>query len=160
MVNCMPAGHVVVGVGDLGVGRGPGAQVVTYALGSCVGVFAWHPVARVGACLHYLLPDNPGAGDPLKYGDTGISALLRAVAPSSRELHRLRIVAAGGANLHRDIELFRIGERNVATLRRELAVRGLALAAQDLGGDRPRTARLDVGTGRVEVTSGGRRLLL
>jgi chemotaxis protein CheD len=153
--------EVVVGIGDLQVGRPPVATLVTHALGSCVGVFAWDPETHIGACLHFMLPksDSPGR-DPNKYADTGMPRLVRAVAPDTAVAQRLRLVACGGAVMNGDAGMFRIGQRNVAAVRQFLWHYGLVLAAHDFAGTEPRTARLDLATGRVCVDSGSRSTLL
>lgn len=159
--ECRAGAEVLVGIGDLGVARPPARSVVTHALGSCVGVFAWDPETGHGACLHFMLPKGEGAAtEPEKYADTGLPRLLKSVAPDKATALRLRIVACGGATMNNDGTLFRIGPRNIAALRQFMWNFGLALAAQDLGGNAPRTARLDLATGRVTVDSGPNTLVL
>lgn len=41
---------LVVGVADVLASNDPGAELVTYSLGSCLGVALYDPVARVGGC--------------------------------------------------------------------------------------------------------------
>ena len=154
------ATEVRVGIADLGMGQGPEGSVVTHALGSCIGVFAYHPVTRLGACLHYMLPKNPGDDTPYKYADSGLPLLIRSVASNRREARQLRLVAVGGATLQRDVELFRIGQRNIAALKEFFWKHGLILAADDVGGDAPRTARIDLASGQVTVVSNGSTLVL
>jgi len=149
-----------VGIADLGVGRGPKGSVVTHALGSCVAVFAWHPITLVGGCLHYMLPVTSTGEEPHKFANTGIPRLLRAVARSRSDLARLRIVATGGAKMQATVSSFQIGARNVDAVHRVLEELGLRLHAHDLGGSAPRTARLDLANGRVFMSSKtGNRLL-
>ena len=50
--------QVTVGVGDLFVTRDPSVQLVTYALGTCISVTLYDPVAGVGGMLHFLLPKS------------------------------------------------------------------------------------------------------
>lgn len=150
-----------VGIGDLKAGQAPVRSIVTHALGSCIGAFAWDPETGRGACLHFMLPKaDERATEPHRYADTGLPKLIRAVAPDKAACARLRIVACGGANLNADSETFRIGSRNIAALRQFLWKYGLVLASHDLGGNAPRTARLDLQSGRVAVTSGDRSTLL
>jgi len=52
------AQRVVVGVGDMGVSNNPQITLSTYALGSCVAVVAYDPVAKAGGLLHLMLPDS------------------------------------------------------------------------------------------------------
>lgn len=152
--------EVTVGIGDLQHARPPTLTIVTHALGSCIGVFAWDPETRRGACLHYMLPKSEDEREPHKYADTGLPRLIRAVAPDKAVAARLRLVACGGATMNSDSSLFRIGQRNIAALRQFMWHYGLVLAAHDLGGSSPRTARLELQTGRVTVDSGSRSSLL
>ena len=52
------AQRVIIGVGDMAVSNNPQVTLSTYALGSCVGVVAYDPVARAGGILHLMLPDS------------------------------------------------------------------------------------------------------
>lgn len=157
-----PSGEITVGIGDLQLGRPPARTIVTHALGSCIGVFAWDPETQVGGCLHYMHPRSTegGGGDPDKYADLGLPRLIKAVAPDREAARRLRIVACGGAQMNADNDLFRIGQRNAAALKQFLWHTGLVLSAHDLGGNVPRTARLDLRTGQVSVVSGTRNTVL
>ena len=51
-------GRLVVGIADLQMTADPKAHLVTYALGSCIGVTIFDPVARVGGMLHLMLPQG------------------------------------------------------------------------------------------------------
>lgn len=153
-------GEVSVGIGDMKIARAPATSVVTHALGSCIGVFAWDPETKVGGCLHYMLPKSEGGTEPLKYADTGLPLLIRGVAPEAAIAKRLRIVACGGAQMNTDSAMFRIGQRNVAAVRQFMWQFGLVLAAHDFGGNSPRTARLDLRTGQVTVDSASRSTML
>ena len=44
-----------VGIGDMKFSRGEG-RIITYALGSCIGITFYDPVTRLGALLHIMLP--------------------------------------------------------------------------------------------------------
>ncbi|MEQ1566510.1 MAG: chemotaxis protein CheD [Myxococcota bacterium] len=160
VIAARTVGEIVTRIGDLQVGRPPARSVVTHALGSCIGVFAWDPETEVGGCLHFMLPKNEGSTDLDKYADTGLPRLLTAVAPDKAACRRLRIVACGGAQMNSDGALFRIGQRNIAALRQFMWHFGLVLSAHDLGGTLPRTARLDLKTGKVSVDSGSRTTML
>ncbi|MEZ4240367.1 MAG: chemotaxis protein CheD [Myxococcota bacterium] len=156
-----PGLELSVGIGDLKAGQPPVRSIVTHALGSCIGAFAWDPQTLRGACLHFVLPKaDDRMVEPARYADTGLPKLIRAVADDKAAAGRLRIVACGGANLNADNQTFRIGSRNIAALRQFMWKYGLVLAAHDLGGESPRTARLDLQSGKVTVSSGDRSILL
>ncbi|MGA1225092.1 MAG: chemotaxis protein CheD, partial [Phycisphaerales bacterium] len=49
---------VVVGVADLAVVKDASKSIITYALGSCIGVTLYDPVAKVAGMLHFMLPES------------------------------------------------------------------------------------------------------
>ena len=69
-----------VGIGDMKFTRGSGV-VITYALGSCIGICLYDPKLKLAALVHIMLPLNMEAGrkNPLKYADTGIRETLKAM---------------------------------------------------------------------------------
>ena len=58
---------LAVGVGDMKVSAKQEETLVTYGLGSCIGVTIWDPVSRVGGLLHFMLPESQN--DPVKAKD-------------------------------------------------------------------------------------------
>ena len=46
-----------VGIGDMKLNRGEG-RIITYALGSCIGITFYDPAIRLGALLHIMLPQD------------------------------------------------------------------------------------------------------
>lgn len=151
--------ELAVGIADLQIAGPPVRSIVTHALGSCVGVFVWDPETCLGGCLHYMLPKSDGSpGNPDRFADTGMARLIRGVAPDKAAARRLRIVACGGASMYEE-NSFRVGPRNIAALKQFLWNIGLPLAAHDLGGNSPRTARIDLASGRVTVDSSNTTIL-
>ncbi len=74
----------IVGIADLKVSRERDDVIVTYALGSCLGVAIYDPVAGVGGMLHVMLPmstiDPAKAQDnPCMFVDTGVPEALPSV---------------------------------------------------------------------------------
>jgi chemotaxis protein CheD len=148
-------------VGDCQVSADPGTELVTHALGSCIALMFWDPVARVGGMLHFMLPDSGldrmpnGTANPCRYADTGTRILLRTVCESGGEKRRLVVRAAGGASVLGDGGLFEIGRKNYAALRKCLWQAGLLLHGEDVGGAEPRSVWLSVGDGRCVVKRPG-----
>ena len=52
-----------VGIGDMKLNRGEG-RIITYALGSCIGITFYDPAIRLGALLHIMLPARFNDKDP------------------------------------------------------------------------------------------------
>ena len=76
-------GELIVGISDLKVSNNPADVLITYALGSCIGVAVFDPKARVGGLLHFMLPDsilNPNKARtmPAMFADTGITLLFKS----------------------------------------------------------------------------------
>jgi chemotaxis protein CheD len=150
--------NVVVGVGDCCVTSDPGSVLITYALGSCIGIALHDPVAHVGGLLHFMLPSAPqglaeSGRSPWMYADTGIPLLFRQAYERGAQKGRLRVHAAGGALIMDEAGVFNIGQRNCVALRKILWRAGIMLTAEDTGGSDARTMRLEVASGRVYLRS-------
>lgn len=154
---------LVVKIADMEVVQGDCGELATYALGSCIGLTVFDPVARVGGLLHFMLP-NPsqrtGATKtveigPHPYGSSAVPALFRAAYALGAEKDRLIVCAAGGAERLGGENDLRIGARNWAMLRKLLFQNGITLAATDVGGSISRNLKLMLSTGEVNVTSSG-----
>lgn len=150
----------VVGIAEYLVCVDTGSTLVTYSLGSCVGVTLVDPVARVGGMLHAMLPLSTSDPDravqePGRFADTGTLTLLSAMF--KRGASRSNIVAkvAGAASQVEKGDMFRIGERNLTVVRRVLWKNDILIAAEDCGGSISRTLVLEMTTGRTLVRSNG-----
>lgn len=150
------AQRVVIGVGDVAASNNPGVTLSTYALGSCVAVVAYDPLAHAGAILHLMLPQSsisPGkaAVQPAMFADTGFPVFMAKLAGLRADLSRLKFFLAGGAAVLQGIDPFKIGVRNIEAVKQHVQQRGLHVIATDLGGVVNRTVHLNIGTGDVTV---------
>jgi chemotaxis protein CheD len=150
--------NVVVDIADLAVSREPDAALITYSLGSCIGVSIWDPVAHVGGMLHYMLPESQlspekARSNPAMFGDTGIPRLFRAAYELGAVKNRLIVKVAGGSQLLDDNGTFNIGKRNYLALRKIFWKNGVMIKAENVGGSISRTLKLIVATGVVTVKS-------
>jgi chemotaxis protein CheD len=156
----------IVGIADMAVSSDPQALIVTYALGSCLGVCVFDPVARVAGMLHLMLPQGSlapekAAANPLMFADTGIPKLFLSSYALGAKKERMVVTVAGGASfsLKEDADLA-IGQRNVAMLRKVLWKNGVLLKKHELGGTEPRNMIIDVRSGEVTVGFGGETRIL
>lgn len=160
-VIAAPKQNMIVGVGDMLASNNVQANLVTYSLGSCVGVVIYDPVAKVGGLLHAMLPDSTinaerAATRPYMFVDTGLPALFHAVYALGGLKPRLIIKLAGGAEFLDEKKLFNIGQRNVETVLAMLTRNGVQLRAQETGGHESRTVRLDLATGKLTLDMPGK----
>ncbi|MDD4050915.1 MAG: chemotaxis protein CheD [candidate division Zixibacteria bacterium] len=149
---------IVVGISDLQTSGDPQDVFITYSLGSCIGVTAYDPAARIGGMIHYMLPlsqiaPDKAAARPAMFADTGVPALLNTLLSQGAAKNRLVVKAVGGAQLMDQHKLFNIGERNFLILRKILWKNNILIKASDVGGMMSRTLRLELDTGRVTVKS-------
>ena len=150
---------IIVSISDMKLSKRPDDVIVTYSLGSCLGVTAYDPKARVGGMVHCLLPTafnsrHKAQEKPYMFVNTGVVRMVRELVALGADKGRLVFKAAGGANMRGDV-LFNTGLRNYQALDKLMDHNRITLAGQDVGGTIPRTLFLHLATGRVVVRSLG-----
>ncbi len=152
---------LIVGIADLKISKNGSDVLVTYALGSCIAISVYDPIAGVGGLLHYMLPDSTldvrkAKDNPAMFADTGIPALFKACYGLGAEKKRMIVKAAGGASILDDTNFFRIGQKNIMAMRKIFWKNNVLIAAEDTGANHNRTVRLDLKSGKTFIrTSGG-----
>lgn len=151
-----------VGIGDMKLTRNEGS-IITYALGSCIGITFYDPAIRLGALLHIMLPSQFNASDTnlFKYADTGIRETIRKLSAFGMVKSRTVVKIAGGAKMFEisgNADFGNIGQRNAANVKKVLMEEGMRLAAEDTGGTYARTMKLELLTGSVSIKTFGRPL--
>lgn len=139
------------------------AELVTYSLGSCLGIAVYDAQAHVGGLLHVMLPDSKinaekAVSMPFMFVDSGVPRLFQAVHDLGADKRRLTVKVAGGAQLLDPKRVFNIGERNAQMVSELLIRHGYTIHALDVGGLASRTMRLDMATGKVSIKSPSREL--
>jgi chemotaxis protein CheD len=146
---------LVVGVADCQVSNNPSAQIVTYALGSCLGVCVYDSVNRVGGMLHMMLPDSTihraTSDRPAMYADTGFPLLIDMMANAGAQTMRLQCKIFGGAQVLNADSYFRIGEKNIRAAESLAQQYNLRVLVWEVGGQVNRTIRFSMANGEVKV---------
>lgn len=155
-----PKKTLVVGVADMVASNDASAEIVTYSLGSCLGITLYDPARKVGGLLHVMLPDSTidavkAANAPYMFVDTGVPRLFQSVASLGGDRARAIIRVAGGSQFLDQNRVFNIGQRNYDAFCALLARNGYAIHARDVGGVACRTMRFDLSTGNVSIHSPG-----
>lgn len=151
-----PRSRLTVDAGQFLVSNDPDAELVTFALGSCVAVILHDRSRLVGGMIHYRLPvssadPEKGHVQPATFADTGLQALFRKMCGSSCNKRDLVVKLAGGASMNGASQHFDVGNRNILIARRILWQHRLLIAAEAVGGNIPRTVYLNVGNGRCFI---------
>lgn len=135
--------------------------LITYALGSCVGICLYDPYIKLGALIHIMLPLNMEAGrkTPMKYADTGIRETLKFMEARGAKRTRITAKIAGGArmfDLSGDSNIGTIGQRNVNSIHLILRQEGIRLLREEVGGSIARTLSFDTESGKATIHSYGK----
>ncbi len=152
--------NIVVGIADMKISNDPDVTIITHALGSCIGLVVYDPQARVGGILHYMLPESKqdtqkAQSKPFMYADTGIPLLFKSCYEFGALKQRMSIKAAGGSQMMASTEIFNIGKRNYAALRKILFRNNVLIKKEHIGGSVNRTMKLDIATGEVSLKISG-----
>ncbi|MBN2704202.1 MAG: chemotaxis protein CheD [Pontiellaceae bacterium] len=152
--------RLTVGVSDAKVSRSSSDVIVTYSLGSCIGVCIYDERIKLGGMLHFQLPDskldeNKAKIRPYMFADTGLAFLLNEMKNRGAQRGNLTVKLAGGAAMQNGPANFEIGKRNFIAIRKALWKAGLMISSTDVGGEVARTLYMQIETGKVVVKFAG-----
>ncbi len=137
---------ISVGIADLKVVRAPDI-LVTFALGSCVGICLYDPNVKAAGLSHILLPSSeqiPGNNTPMKFADTAIPMLMKEMGKLGAKNFKAKI--AGGAQMFAssgNASIANVGERNVQAVKQTLARLRVPIMVADVGANFGRTLYFD-----------------
>ena len=159
--------QLVVGIADMKMGKS-NSNLITYALGSCVGICLYDPALKLGSLIHIMLPlnierDVTNLKNIHKYADTAIPATIRKMEAFGASKQRITAKIAGGAKMFDmpNISAFgSIGNRNIESVKLVLKKEGIKLLKEDVGLSHARTLQFDISTGEAKVTSYGKPTII
>ncbi|BDV41358.1 putative chemoreceptor glutamine deamidase CheD 3 [Geotalea uraniireducens] len=148
---------ISVGISEFRVASAP-VVLMTYGLGSCVGIALYDPLMQTGALAHTLLPAPVRESDAIdrtaKFTCWAVELMVEALINSGCAAERLVAKLAGGATMFEPQQRTThggIGERNVASARAALERSGIPLVAEDTGDDYGRSLEFNTATGIIMV---------
>lgn len=128
-------------------------ELLVTTLGSCISACVRDEVAGLGGMNHFILPEASGGGSPssagMRYGAFAMEQLINDLLRFGAQRDRLEVKVTGGGQMLGQLSL--IGQRNVEFIREFLAVEGLTITSEDLGGDLPRKVMFMPQEGRMMV---------
>ena len=149
---------ITVGISDVKIAEAPGG-LVTYALGSCIGICLYDSVLKVGGLAHIMLPNHPQGGtggQVLRYADSCLPFMVQNMEKLGCARSRLQAKIAGGAKMFEIVDdnaFGNIGARNIAAVKETLAALRIRLLAEDTGLNYGRTVYFSTETGVMVVKS-------
>ena len=154
-------GNTIVDIADMKISTDPNDLLVTYSLGSCIGVTVHDPTLQIGGMAHFMLPlskvDSEKAKTrPFMFVDTGMAIFLGKMFELGVTKANAIVKVAGGSSVLDNQGIFRIGERNYTVFRKLLWKNGMMITSEDVGGNISRTLRLQIASGLATIKSKGR----
>lgn len=149
---------VTVGISDLNVVKAPDT-LVTYALGSCVGICLYDSRAKIAGLSHIMLPSSSLNDDPkqvYRFADTAIPLLVKKMEMAGARKAYLKAKIAGGAQMFasaNNSSISNIGQRNVMAVKETLAKLKIPIIADDTGKNYGRTLYFTAEDGIMRIKS-------
>jgi chemotaxis protein CheD len=148
---------IKVGMADYKSGRSPDS-IISYGLGSCVGIALYDPASKIGGLAHIMLPDSSQArpaDNKAKFANTAIPAMLDDMVKMGASRAKVTAKIAGGAQMftfaNSATEVMRVGERNVEAVKEVLKKLQVKIIAEDTGKNYGRTVELKLDTGAFRI---------
>jgi len=152
----------IVEIADMIISSDPNDILITYALGSCLGITVYAAKFKVGALLHVMLPQSSidpkrSLKNPFMFIDTGLEKVFEEFKKRGVSFKNMTVKVAGGASFKNagENDLFEIGRRNFNMLQKILLEKGVFLNAYDIGGTITRNISIDINSGDVLVKKEG-----
>lgn len=136
-------------------------ELITTVLGSCVSACIRDTVTGIGGMNHFMLPvdisrdgkswSNTPVNAQTRYGNIAMERLINVILAGGGKRENLEIKLFGGGKvlqINTDI-----GGKNIDFVKRYLITEGFQIAAEDVGGNRPRKVQYFPNTGKVRVKS-------
>lgn len=146
----------IIGIGEYAVSRCREDVIKTYALASCVGLVVYHPRDKVLGMVHIVLPHTKESS-VLRYGqgyfaDKAVPLIFGKVFGGyPGESTPCQVSLYGGASSKNGLDMFCVGERNIAEISEILTQNHIKFNYRNTGGYCSRTIAAYVEDGRVEM---------
>lgn len=145
---------IIVGISEARIVKDQGV-LVSYGLGSCVGVCLYDKHIHLAGMVHILLPyqkDSMNQENVYKFADSGIQVLLKNMLLKGALQKSLIAKIAGGAEMFStQHNTFTIGRRNVEAVKATLRTLQIPVFAEDTGYNYGRSIWFYAKNGNLEI---------
>lgn len=149
---------IKVKIADYKISDNP-AILVSYGLGSCVGLSLYEKELKMAGLAHIMLPS--GKGQVMKhhhgkYADTAIWMMLEDMEKKGCKLSNIVAKMAGGASMFTNLsksDQQGIGERNINAIKGYLEALKIPLIGSDEGGNYGRSIEFHSESGEMKISS-------
>lgn len=152
--------NIIVGVSDMKVSNELDSVLITYSLGSCIGIAIYDPVVKVGGLLHFMLPESSldlekAKKNPYMFADSGIPRLFKSAYALGAKKQRMKVIVVGGSQILDQKGFFNIGKRNNMAARKMLHKNNVIISYNNVGGNSNRTVKLAINDGSLGLKISG-----
>lgn len=140
-----------INIGEVKVSNKP-AVMKCLGLGSCIGLFLYDRVNKVGGGAHILLPesDHDAAVSDTMCADGAIDQLISKIEKSGGMADTLRAVVVGGSNILRH-SYSDIGRQNRDKVIDLLTQKKIYICKEETGGEHTRSVRFSTTDGSYKI---------
>ena len=150
------SGSLIVGMAERNVAKNNWV-LITWGVGSCVGIALYDPVAKVAGLAHSMLPDSKeikNNSNIAKFVDLATIKLTKDMISYGAQQSRIVAKLAGGAQMFAfgsTQQNMRIGDRNVEAAEHMLKRLGIKILSKDVGKTFGRTVELYAEDGKFVI---------
>lgn len=161
-----PQSHLIVGISEYVISNRIEDVLITFSLGSCIGVSFYDATLNQGALVHCMLPSVTMGSindnlSPVAYVDSGIHIVLQSLIDlGSKKKNLICKVAGCSAMFDVNEDHFKIGEKNYAVTKMILEKNAIEISGECIGGKDSKTMWLEIKTGKTTVQIGNELLVL
>lgn len=139
----------IVGIADMKIAdRG---KLITYALGSCIGIIIYDETTKISGLIHIILPESSYFAiveNKLKFADKGIPLMVDALVRRGATRSALKAKIAGGSAMYsiqeNEANILNIGAMNIEATLSILKKLDIDIKGKDVGGHCSRTIEFDI----------------
>jgi chemotaxis protein CheD len=153
-----PRSLIPVGIAEMKIARAPDI-LISYGLGSCVGIVIYDRSVTIAALAHTLLPaprEREHEVTATKFSSTAVDVMVAELTGLGAVRENLAAKLAGGSHMFDttlNSYLGGIGERNLTAAREALKRHAIPVISEDTGGNYGRTVEFDPSTRELHVRS-------
>ena len=143
--------RILVEKGTFRFTNSPQEVLYTPKLGACVAIGVIDSESGLAGLVHYVLPEARGLeapeGFPAFFADQGLPTFFKEFRDRGGDLHRAKIVVAGGARFKKNPKWLDIGLKNIGAARYFLKRFSLWPSAERVGEPLPRRMEVSLKEG-------------
>lgn len=123
-----------------------------FGLGSCIGLFLYDRLRKIGGAAHILLPNSKNGSDlePASYADTAIELLIARIQKLGGNPDALRAIVIGGANVIDNCS-FQVGAQNCEAVQKQLIGNKIYIHKKEIGGYLSRSVQFFTQDGSYKI---------